>query len=118
MTVSQLALLLSSMVIGMSSIQSRIGPRLIPVVRSHIDTARHYKNESQVGEAVRESSIPREQVFISTLVIFNRDRTSLSTPDNAATKIFETEHGYDSTKEAIQSSLDNLGVGTYTQYHT
>ena len=33
--------------------------------RSHIDSARMYGNEAQVGEAVRESGIPRSQIYIS-----------------------------------------------------
>ncbi len=41
---------------------------------SHIDSARMYYNEAQVGEAVRESGIPREQVFISELVSFGASR--------------------------------------------
>ena len=32
----------------------------------HIDTAALYKNEAQVGEAIRESGIPREEIFITT----------------------------------------------------
>ena len=32
----------------------------------HIDTARMYRNEQAVGEAVRESGVPRGQIFIST----------------------------------------------------
>jgi 2,5-diketo-D-gluconate reductase A len=32
----------------------------------HIDTAEMYGNEAEVGEAVRESGIPREQVFITS----------------------------------------------------
>lgn len=32
----------------------------------HIDSARYYKNEAQVGEAVRRSEIPRQEVFVST----------------------------------------------------
>ncbi len=32
----------------------------------HIDTATMYGNESQVGAAVRESGLPREQIFITT----------------------------------------------------
>jgi methylglyoxal/glyoxal reductase len=34
----------------------------------HIDTAALYKNESDVGTAVRESGIPREQIYITTKV--------------------------------------------------
>ena len=33
-----------------------------------IDTATVYENESGVGEAVRESGIPREDIFITTKV--------------------------------------------------
>ena len=32
---------------------------------SHIDSARAYRNEAQVGDAVRESGVPREDIFIS-----------------------------------------------------
>ncbi len=32
----------------------------------HIDTAQMYGNEAEVGEAVRKSGIPRDEVFITT----------------------------------------------------
>lgn len=32
----------------------------------HIDTAKVYENEAQVGKAVKDSGIPREQLFITT----------------------------------------------------
>ncbi|GJE89884.1 aldo/keto reductase [Phanerochaete sordida] len=32
----------------------------------HIDTAAGYKNEEQVGKAIRESGIPREEIFVTT----------------------------------------------------
>jgi 2,5-diketo-D-gluconate reductase A len=32
----------------------------------HIDTATFYRNEREVGQAVRESGVPREQVFVTT----------------------------------------------------
>jgi diketogulonate reductase-like aldo/keto reductase len=32
----------------------------------HFDSAQYYHNEAAVGQAVRESSIPREQLFVST----------------------------------------------------
>lgn len=31
----------------------------------HFDTARMYNNEDHLGEAIRESGIPREELFIS-----------------------------------------------------
>ncbi|KAL1980405.1 hypothetical protein VTN96DRAFT_4191 [Rasamsonia emersonii] len=35
----------------------------------HIDTAQFYGNEKEVGEAVRQSGIPREEVFITTKIM-------------------------------------------------
>ncbi|MEQ7125658.1 aldo/keto reductase [Actinopolymorpha sp. B11F2] len=32
----------------------------------HIDTATGYRNESQVGAALRESGVPRDQIFVTT----------------------------------------------------
>jgi len=49
------------------------GPECVQAVRSalelgyrHIDTAQAYGNEQSVGRALRESGVPREQVFITT----------------------------------------------------
>lgn len=36
----------------------------------HIDTAQYYENEAQVGGAVRESGLPREEVFIETKILW------------------------------------------------
>ena len=38
----------------------------------HLDTAQNYGNEREVGEGVRASGVPREDVFITTKVWFNR----------------------------------------------
>ncbi|PBP28756.1 hypothetical protein BUE80_DR000403 [Diplocarpon rosae] len=35
----------------------------------HIDSAQYYANEKEVGDAVRESGIPRAEVFITTKII-------------------------------------------------
>lgn len=35
----------------------------------HIDTAQFYRNESEVGQAVRQSGIPRKDVFITTKIL-------------------------------------------------
>ena len=47
--------------------------------RSHIDSARMYGNEAQVGEAVRESGIPRGQVYISRFSVYPPPSPSSST---------------------------------------
>src|SRR5579871_4357479 len=40
----------------------------------HIDTAQAYGNEASVGQALRDSGVPRDEVFITTK--FNPSRTS------------------------------------------
>lgn len=32
----------------------------------HIDTASRYKNEEQVGEGIKESGVPRDEIFVTT----------------------------------------------------
>lgn len=54
-----------------------------------IDTAQGYGNERAVGNAVRKSGIPREELFITT-------------------KLWITEYGYENTKQSIQGSLERL----------
>ena len=38
----------------------------------HIDTAFNYENERYVGEAVRESGIPRSEISVTTKLYVNR----------------------------------------------
>ncbi|MET3941831.1 diketogulonate reductase-like aldo/keto reductase [Paenibacillus sp. PvP094] len=54
-----------------------------------IDTASAYENETQVGRAVAESGIPREDIFITT-------------------KVANGDQGYDSTLHAFESSMEKL----------
>lgn len=58
----------------------------------HIDTASGYKNEEEVGEAIKESGIPREEIFLTT-------------------KLHNREHGYEKAKAAIDVSLEKLDTG-------
>lgn len=57
----------------------------------HIDTAQGYKNEHLVGQAIRESGIPRNQFFVTT-------------------KVWNDNQGYDKTKESIEESLKKLNI--------
>ncbi|HEY1923436.1 MAG TPA: aldo/keto reductase, partial [Tepidisphaeraceae bacterium] len=41
----------------------------------HIDTAALYKNEADVGKAIRKSGIPRDEIFVTTKV-WNADMRS------------------------------------------
>jgi diketogulonate reductase-like aldo/keto reductase len=59
--------------LGLGVWQVPNGPECVDAVRwalelgyRHIDTAQAYGNEESVGQALRESGVPREQVFITT----------------------------------------------------
>ncbi len=56
-----------------------------------IDTAACYENEKEVGQAIKKSNLPREEVFVTT---------KLANPD----------HGYMSTIKACEKSLTKLGL--------
>ncbi|RJP75248.1 MAG: aldo/keto reductase [Candidatus Zixiibacteriota bacterium] len=56
-----------------------------------IDTASAYGNERSVGQAIRESGIPRSEVFVTT-------------------KLATTEQGYESALKAFSASLNRLGL--------
>lgn len=57
----------------------------------HIDTAMIYGNEKQVGQAIKDSGIPREDIFITT-------------------KLWNSDQGYEAAIRACEKSLENLGV--------
>lgn len=57
----------------------------------HIDTAAVYRNEGSVGEAIRLSGVPREEIFVTT-------------------KLWNDKHSYEGAKEAIETSLKTLGL--------
>ncbi len=40
----------------------------------HIDTAQYYKNEEAVGQGLRDSGIPRDDIWVTTKVWFDRLR--------------------------------------------
>ncbi|KAI0744922.1 NADP-dependent oxidoreductase domain-containing protein [Earliella scabrosa] len=63
----------------------------------HIDTARYYHNEDQVGVAIRRSGVPREEIFVTS-------------------KIYHPEHGYGSTLQAVQDSLTKFGYDYFNLY--
>ena len=55
----------------------------------HIDTAKIYANEQDVGRAIAESDVPRQEIFVTT-------------------KLANADQGYDSTLRAIDESLNKL----------
>ena len=57
----------------------------------HIDTAQSYFNETEVGEAIKKSGIPREQLFITT-------------------KVWIEHYGYEECKKSVLESMRKLQV--------
>jgi diketogulonate reductase-like aldo/keto reductase len=56
-----------------------------------IDTAAIYQNEEGVGQAIKESGVPREELFITS-------------------KVWNSDQGYESTLQAYETSLKKLGL--------
>lgn len=59
--------------LGLGTWQIPDGPAVVTAVRQaleagyrHIDTAQAYGNEAGIGQALRESGLPREEVFVTT----------------------------------------------------
>jgi len=55
-----------------------------------IDTATYYQNETGVGQAVRESGLPREAIFVTS-------------------KVWNNDQGYERTLAAFEQSMHLLG---------
>ena len=90
--------------LGLGVYQTAIGETTLRAVSyalkigyRHIDTAWLYGNEADVGRAVRESGIRREEIFITT-------------------KVWDTDQGYTSTLTACERSLRRLGLSYVDLY--
>lgn len=57
----------------------------------HIDTAFVYGNEKSVGQAIRESGVPREEIFVTS-------------------KVWNESRGYESTLAAFDRTMEDLGL--------
>lgn len=57
----------------------------------HIDTAAGYENEVSVGRGIRESGIPRGEIFVTS-------------------KVKNSERGYETTLAAFEKTLSDLGL--------
>ena len=63
----------------------------------HIDTAAAYFNEAEVGKAVRDSGISREEIFVTS-------------------KLWIQDYGYEAAKKGIDASLSKLGLNYIDLY--
>jgi len=82
--------------LGLGVFQSKEGNEVINAVKvalnngyRSIDTAAIYQNERGVGQAIQESGLPREAVFLTS-------------------KVWNTEQGYKTTHAAFEESLEKL----------
>ncbi|MNB79609.1 putative oxidoreductase YtbE [compost metagenome] len=84
--------------LGLGVWQTKAGDEVIHAVRTaieigyrSIDTAAAYKNEEGVGQGIKESGIPRDELFITT-------------------KVWNADQGYEQTLKACDASLKKLGL--------
>lgn len=63
----------------------------------HIDTARIYGTEAAVGNAIKKSGVPRDEIFITT-------------------KLWNNSHHPDDVEKAIDASLKDLGIESLDLY--
>lgn len=57
----------------------------------HIDTASAYKNEKEIGKAIKESKIPREEIFITS-------------------KVWKDSMGYENTMKSFYQTISDLDL--------
>ncbi|THG98282.1 hypothetical protein EW026_g3883 [Hermanssonia centrifuga] len=68
-------------------------PSLLEALRvgyRHVDTAQMYKNEKETADAIRESGIDREEIFVTS-------------------KVQESDAGYERTSAAVDTSVKAMG---------
>ena len=69
----------------------RVIKNAIEIGYRHIDTASVYENEIEIGQAIKQSSVDRKDLFITS-------------------KVWKDSMGYDSTLKSFENSLQNLGL--------
>lgn len=82
--------------VGFGTWQAAEGESTVDAVKTaldtgyrHIDTAAVYKNEESVGRGVKKSGLARNDVFVTS-------------------KVWNSEHGYETTLKAFETSLQKL----------
>lgn len=90
--------------LGLGTFKSRDGEEVQQAIRwaleagyRHIDTASIYGNEVGVGQAIRQSGVPRQEIFVTT-------------------KVWNSDQGFDQTLRAYDASLKRLGLDTVDLY--
>lgn len=87
--------------LGVYKVADRIAAKVVTTAIDagyrHIDTATLYANEKAVGEGIRRSGIDRSELFVTT-------------------KVWNADHGFDSTLRAFDLSMDLLGLDVLDLY--
>lgn len=90
--------------LGLGVFRAEAGGQTATAVRAalragyrHIDTARIYGNEADVGDAIRASGLDRDHVFVTT-------------------KLWNDDHGYQPTLAAFEASRRRLGLDVIDLY--
>ncbi|BFT70176.1 aldo/keto reductase [Paenibacillus sp. P36] len=90
--------------LGLGVWKSKEGQEVISAVKTalqlgyrSIDTAAIYQNEEGVGQGLRESGVPRDEIFVTT-------------------KVWNSDQGYESTLRAFEASRKRLGLETIDLY--
>jgi len=90
--------------VGFGTWQMPDGKTGVDIVRTaldagyrHIDTAAAYGNEKSVGIAIRESGIPREEIFVTS-------------------KLWNDDHGYENTLVAFERTMEELSLSYLDLY--
>jgi 2,5-diketo-D-gluconate reductase A len=63
----------------------------------HLDTAAFYDNEAEVGRAVREAPVPRDELSVTS-------------------KVWKDDNGYDETRRAFDASMRRFGLDALDLY--
>ncbi|MCP2372557.1 2,5-diketo-D-gluconate reductase A [Agromyces terreus] len=63
----------------------------------HLDTAAFYENEAEVGQAVRETDVARDELFVTS-------------------KVWKDDNGYDRTLRAFDASMGRFGLESLDLY--
>ncbi|CAN7346672.1 aldo/keto reductase [Paenibacillus sp. LjRoot56] len=90
--------------LGLGVYKSKEGQEVIGAVQTalqlgyrSIDTAAVYRNEEGVGQGLRQSGVPRDEIFVTT-------------------KVWNADQGYESTLQAFEASRKRLGLETIDLY--
>ena len=73
----------------------------------HLDTANNYYTEKPLGDAVRESGVPREDVFVTTKLpcVIISGKSHFVVPHVALSR----QHHHAKVAESLEESLNNFG---------